>query len=149
LWGSESNTEYFNCIKSSFENRRTGWRRIKFNIIERTLDTRQNPFVNGGTCLKEPFKLSEWISEYTESINHVSLEFLKNTTKDISFLGNFPNLESVCFLGAKFNDNMMAMIVPIISGLQSLFCLLHNCKMGNYLSKIAKACKTKIFVLLK
>jgi hypothetical protein len=143
----EPEAVYLAAIESSLEYRRIGWGCTKITTIESTLDTSEYPSVDG-MCLNEPFKLPEWILEYAERIRHVSLRFLTNTTKDFSFLEKFTKLETLCLLGVKFNDNMVTMIVPIISGLQSLFCLLlHGCRMGNYLSKITNACKVEIFVL--
>jgi hypothetical protein len=137
---------YLNDIKSSLKNRRRrrdGWGYTKVDMIVHDLSNLKYPSVDG-ICLDELFKLPEWISEYAERIRHISLGLFRNSIKDISFLKGFTNLESICLLGAKFNDSMMT----TFSGLQPLFCLfLDNCKMGDYLPKIAKACKIEKFVL--
>jgi hypothetical protein len=96
----------------------------------------EHPFV-WGVCLRKPFQLPLWIFEHAKSISHVSLEFFEegNIAPDISFLEKFPKLVSLWFLGAKFNANMLKTIFKCRL-LRHLF--LHNCKMGNCLSIIAK-----------
>jgi hypothetical protein len=147
LHPAEPEAVYLDVIKSSLKYRRIGWGCTEITTIKSTSDTCEYPSVDA-IHLTEPFELPVWILKYAVRIRYISLRFFKNTTKDLSFLRKFTNLKTLCLLGVQFNDNMVAMIVPIISGLQSLFSLLlHGCTIDNYLSKITTACKVTIFVL--
>jgi hypothetical protein len=149
----EPEAMYLNGIKSSLKYCRTGWGCTKITTIESASDTSKYASVDA-ICLNEPFELPKWISKYTERIRHISLSFYNYATNDLSFLEKFTNLETLCFLGVRFNDNMVAMIVSIIVSIiskpQPLFSLiLHDCGMRQYLPTIAEACRVENFVLSK
>jgi hypothetical protein len=149
LCGSEFNTEYFNDMKRSFENywtRRNGWDCTEVSITMRNLNNVNDceyPFVRY-LCMKKSFKSPRWTFEHAKSINHLALDFLKrDTISNISFWENFTNLVSVCIFQSEFNDDMLM----TISKLLLLNSLLHKCKMGNYLLRIAKISTIKNFHL--
>jgi hypothetical protein len=124
-----------------YGNCETGWKRIKVNITVYHANevSSLEAFPVKGLCLELPFILPDGIWKHASSITHVSLEFYEGdiAPSNISFLENFPNLESVWVFEANFNDEMLETIYKCLS-----LCsfILHSCKMGKYLSKIAKTC---------
>lgn len=84
-----------------------------------------------------PVSLDE-IWKYKDGITHVLLKFPENIS-DISFLRDFPKLETVCFFEADFNDEMLETISECKS-LRSLH--VNNCyNVDEYLPKIEKSIK--------
>jgi hypothetical protein len=131
-------------------NCRTGWKRKRVNIAICHVDKVNNLKTSSikAISLKSPFKLSDEMLKCANSISHVLLEFCEgDTDSSISVLEKFPNLVSVWFFRAKFNEEMVKTIsqCPLLHS-----TLLHECKIRYcHLSEMAEICKIKNLQLSK